>query len=320
MPAGGGGERGRAAEGDVEQGREDVDAQGVLKEGPDVSGAEPGGDLDDRAPSGGIDDDFRVRSAVADADRPDRRAHLPVYGCFGRRGQADGEAVPRLHPARAARRRLSCDGQVRGGAVLRDGLDAVLGARGVRLDDDARTPFAAFRSVYRAGGVGRWRGLIQDGDHGDPGGARAGGRLDDTGEADPAVAQGIVQFAIVMREPGVGDTYPGLGQHTGHGRLVTGRVGKVRIVSGQTELGADQRGQFGEVLIDGEDGTDTMTAGIGGDLFHGPVGPGEVGDDLPGELRRRLAPGGFGGRGVHLLAARGSRAGEGGGLRARRVQ
>ncbi|MCZ0211325.1 hypothetical protein OZK63_38855 [Streptomyces sp. UMAF16] len=121
--------------------------------------------------------------------------------------------------------------------------------------------------------------------------------------------QGIVQFAVTAREPGAGDTYPGSGQHAGHGRLVAGRVGKVRVVSGQAELGADQRGRFGEVLVDGEDGTDTMTAGIGGDLFHGPVrpAPGEVGDDLPGELRRRLAPGGFGGRGVDLLAARGGR-------------
>ncbi|MGW0732481.1 hypothetical protein [Streptomyces sp. NPDC002851] len=51
---------GHVAEGNVEQGREDVDAQGVLAEEPDLPGAEPGSDLDDRAPPGGVDDDLRV--------------------------------------------------------------------------------------------------------------------------------------------------------------------------------------------------------------------------------------------------------------------
>jgi hypothetical protein len=60
VPAGRGGERGRASEGGVEEGRPDVDAEGVLDEDPDLLGADPGGDLDDRAPSAGVDDDFGV--------------------------------------------------------------------------------------------------------------------------------------------------------------------------------------------------------------------------------------------------------------------
>ncbi|GAA3082498.1 hypothetical protein GCM10020000_80630 [Streptomyces olivoverticillatus] len=53
--------RRRGCYGDVEQGRKDVDGQGVLDEDAYVSGAEPGGDLDDRASPGRIDDDFGVR-------------------------------------------------------------------------------------------------------------------------------------------------------------------------------------------------------------------------------------------------------------------
>lgn len=57
-----------------------------------MPGTDPGGDLDDRALAGHINDDFGVRGAMRDADRADHRVHLPVHSRFRRRGQADRNA------------------------------------------------------------------------------------------------------------------------------------------------------------------------------------------------------------------------------------
>ncbi|MCX4573436.1 beta-lactamase family protein [Streptomyces sp. NBC_01571] len=176
--------------------------------------------------------------------------------------------MPRLDPLSAAGHLLPGHGKMRRGAVLGEGLDAVLRPDGERLDQDARVAAAsvhADRLAGDAGGLGRTGWAAH---HRDACGACPGQRLEHAWETEPRVRQGGPQTGIVADENGVRGAHPGRHERLAHDGLVPGRPCPARLVAGHPQLGAEMRGELGQVLVDGQHRADTMAAGVRGARDH----------------------------------------------------
>jgi hypothetical protein len=195
---------------------------------------------------------------------------------------------------------LAGDAQVGGDTVLGDGLDAVLAAGDVLLDQNSLVARHAVHRLRLAGGVPGRLQYFGVGDHGDAGRSGAVGRFDDAREAD-RTGRGP-QLAQVYDDRGAGRGDVAGVERGRHEGLVACGGRAFGIVAGQVESRARPGGQVGEVLVGGEQGLRAYPASVAGDVLQGLIGPGEVGDQAARQELAQLAGVGGVGDGVHVVA------------------